>query len=293
MKKFYLLFAICLFSLVSYAQDTDEGGVKENVLEEQVGNNPITLNASLEIGSSNVANHFIATQNFSGSVYGIHADLGRFYKRWKNVSWNLSFDYLNSVKNSGSLENSAQTSSLGYSAVGLNYSSYYNWLFGKSFMIKVGGGIDLMYDMTEALKYRTNNPASMNLSAQLEASAGISYVFQFKKWMLGLSGNISVPFLGVINTDSKHETGMPTDGLMKKYDSHFKGTTFSNLQGVDYDLGVKFIMPRVALGVGVASDNRWWCVNDVQNYRKNIMFRVGLSFNLVSLKQTKTIHRYF
>jgi hypothetical protein len=52
-------------------------------------------------------------------------------------------------------------------------------------------------------------------------------------------------------------------------------------------------MPRVALGVGVASDNRWWCVNDVQNYRKNIMFRVGLSFNLVSLKQTKTIHRYF
>ena len=52
-------------------------------------------------------------------------------------------------------------------------------------------------------------------------------------------------------------------------------------------------MPRVAVNVGIASDNRWWYVNDIQNYRMSFMFKVGASFDLVSLEQKKTINRYF
>ena len=292
MKKFYLLFVISLATFVSYAQESRVGDAKKSVAEESVGDYPITLNVSFDLASSAVANHFLSSNEYSGTTTGVHADLGRFYKSWNNVSWNLSLDYLASSSRA-LLENSAGTSSMDYSTYSLGYSSSYHWNFGKGFMVKAGGGIDLAYDMMEAGAYKTNNPASMNLFAQLEASAGASYVFQFKKWMLGFSGNLSFPFLGLVYTDSKHEPGMPTDGILDKYASHIQGTTFSNLQGIDYDLGVKFILPRVTIGVGVASNNRWWCVNDIQNYRKNTMFRVGLSFNLVSLKQTKNIHRYF
>ena len=293
MKRFYLLFAISLAALVSFAQSSVVGDVEENAAEEPVGSNPITLNASFGMGATSTANHYIGTHECSGATIGVHADLGRFYKSWEDVSWNLSFDYVSSVDKVGSLESFAKTSSMKYSSTSLNYNSSYNWRFGNNFMVKAGGGVDFVFDMTEELGYRTNNAVSMNVLALLEASAGLSYVFQFKKWMLGLYGGLSVPFMGIAYSDSKHETGLPTDGLLNKYDSHLKGTSFSNLQGIDCDFGVKFIMKRVTLGVGIASNNRWWCVNDIQNYRKNTFFQVGLSFNLVSLKQTNTIHRYF
>ena len=65
------------------------------------------------------------------------------------------------------------------------------------------------------------------------------------------------------------------------------------MQGLDCDLAVKFIAPRVAISLGLVLENRWWYVNEIQNRRNNTMFQIGASFNLVSLKQTKTINRYF
>jgi hypothetical protein len=292
MKKFYLFFVISLATFVSFAQESRVGDAKKSVAEESVGDYPITLNVSFDLASSSVANHFLSSNEYSGTTTGVHADLGRFYKSWNNVSWNLSLDYLASSSRA-LLENSAGTSSMDYSTYSLGYSSSYHWNFGKGFMVKAGGGIDLAYDMMEAGTYKTNNPASMNLFAQLEASAGASYVFQFKKWMLGITGNVSVPFLGLVNTDSKHESAMPSDGFMDTYDSHLKGTTFSNLQGFDLDLGLKFVLPRVTLAFGVVSNNRWWCVNDIQNYRRNSYLKLSFGFDLVGTRQTKTTKRYF
>ena len=80
---------------------------------------------------------------------------------------------------------------------------------------------------------------------------------------------------------------------MCNYFSHVKGTTFSNLQGFDFDLGLKFIAKRVAINVELVSNNRSWYVNEIQNNRTDIMLRLGATFNLVSLRQTKTINRYF
>ena len=80
---------------------------------------------------------------------------------------------------------------------------------------------------------------------------------------------------------------------MDSYDSHLKGTSFSNLQGFDCDIDIKFITPKATIAFGIISDNRWWYVNDIQNYRMSFMFEFGMSFNLVNLKQTKTINRYF
>ena len=292
MKRLYLLLTISFIALVSFAQESHVGDAKGSAVEESAGEYPITFNASVDIAVSSVANHFLSSNEYSELTLGAHADFGRFYKRWDNVSWNLSLDYLAALDNAP-LENSAKTSSMTYTTFGLNYSSSYHWNFGKNFMVRAGGGIDLMYDMMQATVYRTNNTASMNFFAQLEASAGVCYIWQFKKWMLGITGNVSVPFLGLVNTDSKHESAMPSDGFMDTYDSHLTGTTFSNLQGFDLDFGLKFVLPRVTLAFGVVSNNRWWCVNDIQNYRENMMARIGLSFNLISQKQTKTIHRNF
>ena len=296
MKKIYLLLVFCFAVSVSYAQVPVAGSIEETVTEEPVGNRPMTLNVSYFTGVASIANHYLSANEYSNISSGFHVDLGRFYKRWENVSWNLSYDYCSSLDRAGGLENSAKTSSMSYTAMSLNYSSFYNWMFGKGLLVKVGGGLDISGDLISNLTHAMNNAVSLNILAQLEASAGISYIFKFKKWMLGLYGNLSTPFAGLILADAKHEPAaalFSSDLLMKNYFSHLKGTSFSNLQGVDVDFGIKFITPRVAIDLGLVSENRWWYVNDIQNRRMHMMFQLGASFNLVSLKQTKTIHRYF
>lgn len=296
MKKFYLLFAMSLAVIASHAQGTFAGGVKDVSVEEQVGKHPMKFNASFQFGSGNVANHYISAQECSGLIYGMHIDFGRFYTNCKNVSWNMSFDYLSSADAVGGLENVPLTSSMSFGGLSLNYSAFYNWTFGNGLMVKAGGGLDLAGDMTSEMVYKTNNSVSVNILAQLEASAGVSYVFNFEKWKLGLSGNFKVPFAGLVFTDSRHESGwgsLSSDGLMDSYDSHLKGTSFSNLKGFDCDFGIKFITKRASYDLGIVSDNRWWYVNDIQNYRTDMLFRVGVSFNLVSLKPNKKTLRYF
>lgn len=296
MRKISLLFMLCFAALASYAQGTVEDGVNTLQFEEPVGKSPLTLNASFITGVSTVANHYMSSNEYSGLAYGVHVDFGRFYKRAKNVSWNLSFDNYSSADAAGGLENAAKSSYMGYSAMGLDYSSFYNWIFGKGLMVKVGGGLDISGDMITNLTHQTNNAASMNVLAQLEASAGISYTFKFEKWMLGLSGNFSTPFVGFMMTDAKHESGLGSfvsGGFVGNYFSHVKGTTFSNLQGFDFDLGIKFITKRVAINVDFVANNRSWYVNEIQNKRSDVQLRLGATFNLVSLEQTKTVHRYF
>lgn len=296
MKKFYLLCALGFAVLSSHAQGTAGNSLEGNAVEEPVGKHPITLNASVMLGANTVANHYISSHECTGMAYGAHIDFGRFYKRWENVSWNLSYDYISAFEVVGGLENAAQTLAETCTSWNLNYSSHYNWSFGDALMVKAGVGADFYADYMKALTNKTNNVVSVNMLAQLEASAAVSYIHRYDNWMLGLNGKVSIPFAGLAFTDSKHESGWGSlfpDGLMDSYDSHLKGTSFSNLQGFDMDLGVKFIMPRVAVNVGIASDNRWWYVNDIQNYRMSFMFKVGASFDLVSLEQKKTINRYF
>ena len=296
MRKIYVLFALSFAVFVSNAQEAITNGSKENLVGEFAGKNPITFNASLHTGTSTAANHYMSSNAYEGLTYGVHVDLGRFYNSSKTVSWNLAFDNLSSVNTVGGLENNAKTSSMGYTGMRLNYSSFYNWMFGKGLMVKVGGGLDFSGDMMTNLTHKTNNAVSVNVLTQLEASAGICYTFKFEKWMLGLYGNVSTPFAGLVFTDSKHESGvgsLSSDRLMDSYFSHLKGTSFSNLQGFDFDLGIKFVAPRVAITLGLVTENRWWYVNEIQNCRENVLFRLGASFNLVSLKQTKTIHPYF
>ena len=97
-------------------------------------------------------------------------------------------------------------------------------------------------------------------------------------------------------TDAKHESGLGSfvsGGFVGNYFSHVKGTTFSNLQGFDFDLGIKFIAKRVAINVDFVANNRSWYVNEIQNKRADVQLRLGATFNLVSLKQTQAINRYF
>ena len=112
MKKIYLLLALCFTMHVAYAQEPVADSVKESEPEKCEGNNPITFNLSVGLGSTSVANHFISAHEYNYVTYGFHLDFGRFYKPWKNVSWNLAFDY-----NPATLHNSAQTSSISYTAL--------------------------------------------------------------------------------------------------------------------------------------------------------------------------------
>ena len=231
MKKIYLLLALCLSVHIAYAQKPVADVTKESAVEKPVGTNPITFNAAVRLGAISVANHYMSSNEYGGLGYGVHFDFGRFYKPGKDVTWNLAFDYTSSFDRVGGLENNPRTSFMSYSALALNYSSFYSWLFGKGLIVKVGGGLDLSGDVMTHLVHQSNNAASVNALMQLEAAAGISYTIKFKKWMLGFSGNLTTPFAGLVFTDAKHESGfgsLSSDRLMGSYFSHLKATSFSN-----------------------------------------------------------------
>ena len=46
---------------------------------------------------------------------------------------------------------------MGYSAMSLNYGSFYNWKVGEGLMVKVGGGLDISGDMISNLIHSTND----------------------------------------------------------------------------------------------------------------------------------------
>ena len=65
------------------------------------------------------------------------------------------------------------------------------------------------------------------------------------------------------------------------------------MTGVNYDFGMKFITRKLTIGLAYDSYNRWWFVNDIQNYRRNSYLKLSFGFDLVGTRQTKTTKRYF
>lgn len=293
MKRLFLLFTICL-AVSSAAAKKPSATQADNV----VGEYPITSRISLSLGNIKIANHFFSAQEFSGFICGLDADFGRFYRKSENVSWNLSLGMMRRKNGTfiKGLPNFAGTNNLSFQGYDVNYSSHYNWLLTDGLSIKAGGGLNIYGDWGTMTQYQMNNARSANLLVQLEASAGIYYVAELKKANLGIYGNIATPFLGFVFTDSMFENGwssMLPDNIGTSYEKHLKGTTPHNLQGLNANFGLDIITQKVTVSFGYQTQNRWWYVNDVQNYRKSSFFTIGLGFRFVAHQHTKSTRRFF
>ena len=292
MKRLFLSLTIVLAAFSSRA-----AGVVPGNWGDDAAAKPVTLNISSLTGYGLLSNHYISDWQFGGLTLGWSADVGRYFKNSENGAWKLAFRYAGNAEILGGMTDASNMESVDFKEYALNYSVYYNWHIGDGFRIKLGGAIDVVGDLMSAKEIATNNAVSANGTALLEAVMGMNYTFGFDNWMLALYADASSPLGGVVFTDSKHESGLasilPGDRLMNGYDRHFKGTAIPSMTGVDCDFGIRFITPKLTIGLACTSYNRWWYVNDIQNYRSNSYLKLSLGFDLVGARQTKTTQRYF
>ena len=292
MKRLFLSLTILLSAFTSHAAGVAPGNWGDDATDK-----PVTLNVSTLAGYGMLSNHYISDWQFKGLTLGWTANIGRYFKKSENAAWKLSFRYAGNAEALGGLKEASNLEAVDFNEYAFNYSAYYNWHIGDGFRIKLGGAVDVVGDLMRAKVVSSNNSVSANGTALLEAVFGMSYTFEFDNWMFALYADASSPLGGVIFTDSKHESGLgtliPGSGPMARYDRHFKGAAIPSMTGVNCDFGMKFITRKLTIGLACDSYNRWWYVNDIQNYRRNSYLKLSFGFDLVGTRQTKTTKRYF
>jgi hypothetical protein len=66
------------------------------------------------------------------------------------------------------------------------------------------------------------------------------------------------------------------------------------MKGANFEMGIDFALRKnVCLNLGFASNNRYWHINGLQDYRTNSVLKIGVSVNLVSISRRAATNRQF
>ena len=299
MKRLFLLLLL-LFAgtMLSFAQEADSVVIEQPTKPAKV-RKPVTSKWTLLTGSADYTNHYLNSQQYSGEIWGIEAMHGRFYRRSERVSWKLTLSHLRSMNRpmfGGGLENSTNTSRISTQSYEADYAVFYNWFIKDRLQIRVGGSFNLYGGFLYGDNHAINNVLSLDIQAQFFAAAQIRYGWDFKKWGLDIYGHVNTPFMGLMTVDNRYES-FPESMLQSEFNlkehSHLKLSSFHNLQGVNFEMGVDFALRSLTLSLSFESRNRWWHSYELQNYRKIALLKLGISVNLFSEQNRKTNKRQF
>lgn len=301
MKKLVSLFLLLIVgATLSFAQtkeSTSSAQKKESIKTSD--RKAVTSKWSLVTGTAQYASHYLSPQEYSGVIWGIEAIHGRFYKKSDNVSWKLRLNHLRkmhgNLSNEG-LSNPAGTAHASIQAYEVDYATYYNWLFFNHLQVRVGGSLNIYGDYMQNHEHAINNVMTINLQTQLFALAEVRYGMDFKKFGLDIYANVGTPFVGFSSFDDRYEpfflSFIPLQTKVGAY-NHFKFTSFHNMQGLNFEIGVDFALRNLTLSLSYEERNRWWNGFELQNYRKNSLLKVGISVNLLSHQPKKSRDRQF
>ena len=304
MKKRIVSLFLLIFvgATLSFAQSKETTTSVQKQKEESakaLDRKPVTSKWSFVSGTAQYANHYISPQEYSGEIWGIEAIHGRFYKKSDKVSWKLRLNHLRKMHNNligGGLTNPANTSYLSTQSYEVDYATHYKWLLFNRLQVRVGGSLNIYGDYMQNDDNSINNILSINLQTQLFALAELRYGMDFKKFGLDIYANIGTPFIGFSSFDDRYESFflsiMPGELNTNSY-NHFKFTSFHNMQGLNFEIGVDFALRNLTLSVSYEERNRWWNGFELQNYRKNSLLKLGISVNLLSHQYKKSRDRQF
>lgn len=288
MKKFLCLTFIMAFSLNVFAQQDSS--------DEKI----VTTKFSFLTGQATVANHYFSNQEYSnGLLFGAAVDLGSFYRRNQNLSWDLDLSYVGSdAKSSNAPTNPAGTASLGVCDIEVEYATAYNWNLIKNLYLKAGGAFNINGGFFSAPS-SINNVFDFLMQPQLKAVGAIKYGWSFKKMNLNLFADLGIPFMGLAMVGSRYEgtkesiNTLISNNLSRPSIAHLMFTSFHNLQGLDLNIGVDMEFKHFSLMASIDTRNRWWHAYDVQCYKKYTLFNLGIAVDLVSRSRLSSNNRYF
>lgn len=292
MKRVFLSILLTLVSTsILFAGDNSRPELREEKI--------VTAKGSALIGVGYVANHFLSEYEYEGSLVGIDAEFGAFYKRSENLSWDLDLSIVTTMNMHGdyssSLSNPAKTNYWMLKNYSVQYGTSYNWNPAKNLYLKAGGAFNFLFGTNTCKPDNINNSVDFDIQPQLKASAGIKYGWTFNKFALYLYGDIEVPVLGGALVSSKYQSSSASlnNDITKGEKNVFILTSFHNMQGFNSEIGIDFSFDKCSIFISADIYNRWWNSYDIQNYRKYRMLKIGVAVDLVSRPHAKCNCRYF
>lgn len=254
----------------------------------------VTSKWSLLVGSASIADHYFSNQEYSGPMMGLSVEFGSFYKKNKNLSWELDMTYIGL----GSPSNPAGTGTLKVYDGAIEYKTSYNWNPVKNLHLRAGGSFDLNLGANFDPN-GINNVLELLFQPQIKAVAGIRYGWNFKKMNLNLYADLGLPVMGFATVGSKYEgnfviiNNFLPQGLLKPAISHLHFTSFHNLQGYNLDLGLDLEFKHLTFSMSIDTNNKWWNAYDSQAYKNYTFLNLGFSVDLVSRSRLTSNNRYF
>lgn len=282
MKKLLSILMLLALSFSALAQQTES--------TEKI----VTSKWSLLIGSASIADHYFTNQEYSGPMMGLSVEFGSFYKKNKNLSWELDMTYIGL----GSPSNPAGTGTLKVYDGAIEYKTSYNWNPVKNLHLRAGGSFDLNLGANFDPN-GINNVLELLFQPQIKAVAGIRYGWNFKKMNLNLYADLGLPVMGFATVGSKYEgnfviiNNFLPQGMLKPSISHLHFTSFHNLQGYNLDLGLDLEFKHLTFSMSIDTNNKWWNAYDSQAYKNYTFLNLGFSVDLVSRSRLTSNNRYF
>ena len=282
MKRVFLISLLMALSFSALAQQTEPA--------EKI----VTSKWSLLFGSVSMADHYFTNQEYSGPMMGLSVEFGSFYKKNKNLSWELDMTYIGF----GSPSNPAGTGTLKVYDGAFEYKTSYNWNPVKNLHLRAGGSFDLNLGANFDPN-GINNVLELLFQPQIKAVAGIRYGWNFKKMNLNLYADFGLPIMGLATVGSKYEgnfviiNNFLPQGMLKPAISHLHFTSFHNLQGYNLDLGLDLEFKHLTFSMSIDTNNKWWNAYDSQVYKNYTFLNLGFSVDLVSRSRLTSNNRYF
>ena len=253
-----------------------------------------------------VLDEYISSQLYSGEEVfsGLNVKLSSMYRKHENLSWDIYYTklgrpkWLEETKVLPSLKNPANSQNLAYSLFDAGYGTYYHWNFGKKFMVKAGGMLDIYGALKTSTPDGVNNYMNMEAHIMTKAHCAIKYGWDFKKWALDIRALVTVPLIGVISADHPSE---PAISIIAGSDysvlnpalNHVFFASYHNYMSLDYEIGLDFVFRKFTITTGFGSTSKWWNVYDIQNIRKINYSTIGVAFDIVSRNKFKSSNRNF
>ena len=293
MKKLFTLFLLVVVgTTLAFAQDDASGSLSDR--------KPVTSKWQYLSGNAAYTNHHLNLQEYKGYLVGLQATHGRFFRKSDRLSWQLTLMHyrnMNRPQVAGSgLHNPAKTSALSAQFYEADYAVHYNWLFAERLQVRLGGYFGVNAGVLLCDHNAVNNAGSEELHAQLYASLQLRYGWDLKKLGIDIYANAATPFVGARTADGRYMgfAEQVAGGQLKTSPyKHFVLSSFHNTQGVNWEMGLDFVLNRITLSVAYGANSRWWSDYEVMNYRKNSFLKLGVSVNLVSLQRGKVSNRQF
>lgn len=303
MKRLITLILLVVAGVtLAFAQGADTATTVQQCESNQVNcdRKPVTSKWSLLSGTAAYANHYLSNHEYSGDMNGFEAIHGRYFRKSNHLSWRLTMTHLRTMYRqmleTGGLKNPAGTSIMSVQSYEVDYAVFYNWTLNR-LQLRAGGSLNLYGGYNACGGNSINNVLTIDFQSQIFGAAQIRYGWDLPKYGLDIYANVSTPLFGLMFVNSRYESfleSIPNSELSARGYKHLKFSSFHNLQALNLEMGVDFALrSNVSLCVGYGLYNRYWTAYELQDYRKNLMLKIGLSVDFISLPRRSASNRQF